>query len=67
MNLEQYTTPMDENNRERPRCTLHNQELLIEGYFMLFNKRSKLITEDVFGTKMTFTEQFTRGSIDTAT
>ena len=43
-------------NRKEPKCSLYNSELIIEGYFIRFGKRSKLLREELFGTTYSFTE-----------
>ena len=52
--------------RREPKCSLYNSELIIEGYFIRFGKRSKLLREELFGTAYSFTETFTKGSLDKA-
>lgn len=49
--------------RKLPTCSEYNKELIIEGYFVRFEKRSRLITEELFGKKYTFTETFVKGSL----
>lgn len=52
--------------RKLPTCSEYNKELIIEGYFIRFEKRSKIITEELYGKTYTFTESFAKGSLDKA-
>lgn len=53
-------------NKVYPRCSIYDQKYVIEGYFVRFGHRSKILKEEHDNVMYTFTEVFVKGSIDIA-